>query len=70
MPIRGEKVLRRRCAPPALAPLPSSMSIRKLGGILARRVRKFIDHAFDRPEGPAGATDRSWPDGVALCAIS
>src|SRR2546423_1713239 len=34
MPIAASSVLRNRCAPPALAPLPSSMSIRYCAGSL------------------------------------
>jgi len=35
----------------------------ELGGILARRVRKFIDHASTAQKVQPGATDRSCPTG-------
>ena len=37
-----------------------------LDRVLTGRMGDVVHGAFDRPERPAGATERSWPDGVAL----
>src|ERR1700729_3126506 len=70
MPMAASKVLRRRCAPPALAPLPSSMSIRYCAGSLPTAWASSSTMLSTAQKVQPGATDRNCPDGVALCAIS
>src|SRR3977135_3342270 len=62
IPIAASKVLRRRCAPPALAPLPSSMSIRNCAGALPAACASSSTMLSTAQRVQPGATDRNWPD--------